>query len=238
LLACPDSKQIDFLIIFSYLILIKESMKCAECQCSPLDCRNLECSICTKDVCCCLPRKEHPIYRFFQNASKLYATALAIEVLCIFAAEIGENSSFVIFGYRTAIGITLGYILGYGLSAFTTFATILGRSTYSEKMCSCCSVLDQGSNGFVATLLMTFKNCGIGVKKMSQLYTILWKSIIILVTAETACILTAETIDLIFYRHSLLISIPLSLLAGAFAVVVSEAYKKTNLESNRNFKDL
>ena len=111
-------------------------------------------------------------------------------------------------------------------------------------MCSCCSVLDQGSNGFVATLLMTFKNCGIGIRKMTQLYkqpnlkTILWTSIIILVTAETACILTAETIDLIFYRHSLFISIPLSLLAGAFAVVVPEAYKKTNLESNRNFKDL
>jgi hypothetical protein len=150
-------------------------------------------------------------------------------------AYIGENSSFVIFGYKTAIGVTLGYILGYGLSAFTTFATILGRSTYSEKMCSCCSVLEQGSNGFVATLLMTFKNCGIGVRKMTQLYkqsnlkTILWTSIVILVTAETVCILTAETIDLIFYRHSLFVSIPLSLFAGAFAVVVPEAYKKTIL---------
>lgn len=144
-----------------------------------------------------------------------------------------SHASFLIFGYKTAIGVTLGYILGYGLSAFTTFATILGRSTYSEKMCSCCSVLDQGSNGFVGTLLMTLENCGIGVKKMTKLHkqpnlkTILWTSIIILVTAETACILTAETIDLVFYRHSLFISIPLSLLAGAFAVVVPEAYKKT-----------
>ena len=131
-----------------------------------------------------------------------------------------SHASFLIFGYKTAIGVTLGYILGYGLSAFTTFATILGRSTYSEKMCSCCSVLDQGSNGFVGTLLMTLENCGIGVKKMTKLHkqpnlkTILWTSIIILVTAETACILTAETIDLVFYRHSLFISIPLSLFAG------------------------
>jgi hypothetical protein len=46
----------------------------------------------------------------------------------------------------------------------------LGRSTYSEKMCSCCSVLEQDSNGFIATLLMTSKNCSIGVKKMAQLY--------------------------------------------------------------------
>ena len=72
-------------------------MKCAECQCSPLDCRILECSICTRDVCCYVPRKEHPIYRFFQTT---------IEVLCICAAEIGENFSFGIFGYKTAIGIT------------------------------------------------------------------------------------------------------------------------------------
>jgi len=83
---------------------------------------------------------------------------------------------------------------------------------------------------------MTFKNCGIGIRKMTRLYkqpnlrTILRTSVIILVTAETACILTAETIDLIFYRHSLFISIPLSLLAGAFAVVVPEAYKKSKLK--------
>jgi hypothetical protein len=148
---------------------------------------------------------------------------------------LGENSSFVVFGYRSAIGITIGYILGYGLSAFTTFATILGRSKYSEHMCSCCSVLEQDSTGFIATLLKTFKNCLIGVKKMTQLHKqpnmkkILWASIIIMVTAETACILTAETIDLIFYRHSLFISIPLALLAGAFSVVVPEAYRKTKL---------
>jgi hypothetical protein len=148
--------------------------------------------------------KEHPIHRFFQNVGKLYATALAIEVLCICAAEIGENSSFVMFGYRTTLGITVGYFLGYGLSAFTTFATILGRSNYSEQMCSCCSVLEQDSKGFIATLLTTFKNCWIGFKKMVRLYrqpnlkTILLRSIVILVTAETVCILTAETIDLIY----------------------------------------
>jgi hypothetical protein len=36
---------------------------------------------------------------------------LAIAVLCIGAAEIGENSSFIIFSYKTAIGLTVGYIL-------------------------------------------------------------------------------------------------------------------------------
>jgi hypothetical protein len=93
--------------------LVRISTKCSECQCTARDCRDFECSACTKDVCCCLPRKEHSVYRFFQTASKLYPTALAIEILCICAAELGENSSFlVLFRYRTAIGITLGYILG------------------------------------------------------------------------------------------------------------------------------
>ena len=210
-------------------------MKCAECQCTPKDCIDYQCSVCTKEICCCVRVKKHSANNFFKNVKNLYATALAIEILCLSAAEIGENSSFIMFGFRTAIAITLGYILGYGLAAFTTFATILGRSTFSDQMCSCCSVLEQTPNGFIVTLLTTFKNCGKGVKKMTQLHKesnvrkILWTSVVILVTAETACILTAETIDLIFYRHSLFISIPLSLLAGAFAVVFPEAYKKTKL---------
>ena len=213
-------------------------MRCAECQCTPLDCRDFECSVCTKEICCCVIRKHNSVYRFFDSVKKLYATALEIEVLCICAAEIGENSSFLLFGYKTFTGITLGYVLGYSLATFTTFATILGRSNYSEQICSCCSVLEQDSKGFVTTLLKTFKNFTIGVKKMTQLYkqprlkSILWTSIVILVTAETACILTAETIDLIFYRHSLFISIPLSLFAGAFVVVIPEAYKKTKNESS------
>jgi len=52
-------------------------------------------------------------------------------------------------------------------------------------------------------------------------------SLIMLVTAESACILTAETVDLIFYKQSILLSIPLALLAGSFTVVAPEAYKKT-----------
>jgi len=52
-----------------------------------------------------------------------------------------------------------------------------------------------------------------------------------LVTAETACILTAETVDLIVYKQSILKSIPLALLAGSLAVVLPEAYKKTKIYS-------
>lgn len=47
---------------------------------------------------------------------------------------------------------------------------------------------------------------------------ILKASIFILITAESVCILTAEIVDLILYNHSLLLSIPLALIAGAFTV--------------------
>jgi hypothetical protein len=65
-------------------------------------------------------------------------------------------------------------------------------------------------------------------------------SLVILITAESVCILTAETVDLIFYKYSILLSIPLALLAGAFTVVVPEAYRKTrkirsSLPKNNDF---
>jgi hypothetical protein len=39
-------------------------------------------------------------------------------------------------------------------------------------------------------------------------------------------LITAETVDLIFYKQAFYLSIPLALLAGAFTVVAPEAYKK------------
>ena len=57
----------------------------------------------------------------------------------------------------------------------------------------------------------------------------------ILITAESACILTAETVDLLLYKHSMILSIPLALLAGAFTVVAPEAYRRTTKKCrNRN----
>ena len=54
---------------------------------------------------------------------------------------------------------------------------------------------------------------------------------IVLITAESACILTAETIGIVFYNYSILLAIPLALLVGALTVVFIEAYKKVNIKS-------
>ena len=126
--------------------------------------------------------------------------------------------------------------MGYALAGFFTFITILGRynlSSSKQDISSCCSVLEQDSNkGFIPNLSITFRNFATGLKSSPSLYkqpslrSILKTSLVILVTAESICILTAETVDLIFYRYSIFLSVPLALLAGAFTVVVPSAYGK------------
>jgi hypothetical protein len=233
---------------------------CAECQCAPGECSKTSqnitrCKNCIKPVCCCvgfhydlsnntthsdnyltLNSRLSSIFSFFRYAKGIYAAALGIEILCIVAAEIGENTGLYLYGLNP-LGIAIAYTMGYALAGFTTFATILGRYDYGspkQSMCSCCSVLEQDSKkGFVSNLETTFKNFAVGIKKLPYLYkqnnlkTILKTSLVILITAESVCILTAETVDLIFYKYSILLSIPLALLVGAFTVVVPEAYRMT-----------
>lgn len=218
------------------------SLKCANCMCIPELCNKMElseCDLCLKDDCCCIEihLKQRQRVRFFSNVKNLYASALGIEILCILSAEIGQNSSFFIFGFKTPFAIVMSYALGYGLAGFTTFVTILGRYNLDRVVDGCCSVLEDEHGGFVSNIKTTFRNFATGVKKIPQLHKspdfkqIIKTSLYVLVTAESACILTAETVNLAFFRHALWLSIPLSLLAGAFAITAIEAYnltRKTN----------
>ncbi len=215
------------------------SMKCADCQCIPELCSRqtiADCKFCIKDDCCCVEihlKEPNTTVRFFWNAKNMYASALGIEILCILSAEIGQNSSFFLFGFKTPIDIIISYIMGYGLAGFTTFATILGRYNFEKIVDGCCSVLEDESHGFTYNFKKTFRNCVMGIKRIPQLYKspdlkqIMKASFYILITAESVCILTAETVNLVFFRHALWLSIPLSLLAGAFAITIIEAYKKS-----------
>jgi hypothetical protein len=179
--------------------------------------------------------KSSIIYEFFRHVKSLYAAALGIEILCIAAAEIGENTGLYILGFNH-IGIAIAYAMGYGLATFTTFVTILGRYKYgsADNVDSCCSILEQddANKGFLSNIIITFKNFGLGLRKIKELpkqpnvLDIFKTSLYILITAETACIITAETVDLIFYKQAIYLSIPLALVAGAFTVVAVEAYRK------------
>lgn len=222
-------------------------LRCAECHCAPRECAKhsyIECKNCSKgDGCCCIIFHKQQItngrlsslFVFLRQVKGLYAAALGIEILCITAAEIGENTGLYLLGFNPS-GIAIAYAMGYALAGFTTFITILGRyslSSPTRNMCSCCSVLEQDSNkGFIFNLRITFRNFAVGLKRSPSLYkqpslgSVLKTSLVIMITAESVCILTAETVDLIFYKYSILLSVPLALLAGTFTVVAPGAYRK------------
>jgi len=162
----------------------------------------------------------------------MFAAALGIEILCISFAELGENAGLYVFGFNPA-GIAIAYAMGYALAGAATFLTILGRHGVGDA-CGCCSVLEHGDRkGFYPNFAGTMRDFASGLKKLArlqrepELWSILKASAVILVTTESACILVAETVDLALYQYSILLSVPLALLAGSFAVVAPQAYKKS-----------
>jgi hypothetical protein len=122
-----------------------------------------KCTLCTKRICCCQGIHKNSssdirsIRLFLHHTKILFAAALGIEILCISAALIGENSAYYIFGYNIS-GIILGYVLGFAAAGFTTFMTILGRYNPRNKIDSCCPVLEQQSGkGFFQILFKPLK---------------------------------------------------------------------------------
>jgi hypothetical protein len=248
------------------MVLVCAECQCAPAQCAKYSENINQCKNCIKPVCCCINFHHNlsddtshsnnhvpftysrfsSITTFLGYVKRIYAAALGIEILCIAVAEIGENTSLYLFGFNLS-GIAIAYSLGYALAGFTTFVTILGRYNYSspnQTICSCCSVLEQDSQkGFISNLKTTFKNFVVGIKKLPYLYkqqnlkTILKTSLVILITAESACILTAETVDLIFYKYYIVLSISLALVAGAFTVVAPEAYRKLRSVNQQKSKN-
>ena len=60
--------------------------------------------------------RRQPISEFFGHVKGLYAAALGTEILCIAAAEIGENMGLYVLGFNH-IGIPIAYAMGYVLPA-------------------------------------------------------------------------------------------------------------------------
>jgi hypothetical protein len=203
---------------------------------------------------------------FVTNVRRLLPAALGIEILCISAAEIGGNTGLYMFGYN-AQGIGLSYALVYALAGFTTFAVILGRfrqdpvessqksspnrmsqnQTTTVASCDCCSILEDSNNlSFLSGLKHTLASFSRGLGRMVQFHKqrnkaqILKTSLVLLVTAESGCILTAATVDFVLYQYSLFISVPLSLAAGTMAVAAPHAFRiaRRTLRSNDDGRKL
>lgn len=204
---------------------------CTDCKCT----EDSMCEICPTGTCCCItaPKIKKSTF-FFNQVKRSYPSAVGIIVLCILSSQVGQGVSFVLFGYHDLFGILMSYSLGYGLASLTTFCTIMGRYNSKQGLGACCSALEQGRNvSLVSNLKNTFRSCWIGIKMIPHLYElpnlkyVIKTSLYILVTAESACILTAETVNLAFFRQAMWLSMPLGLFAAAFVVTVIETYKMT-----------
>jgi hypothetical protein len=225
-----------------------QSILCAECKCSPNDCSNvvIKCKKCVKKECCCnlvhtgklnIKKNFSLIQEIFQNTRKVFVAALGIEILCIISAEIGENVGLSLFGLNLH-GIAIAYILGFALAGFSTFMTILGRYNFKDQgnlkpVQGCCSFLEESTNkGFFYSMIFTFQSFKKGLSQFlvhrshHHMKHILKESMVILVTAESACILTAETTTLLLFQYSFLLAIPLALLGGTFTLAMTESIKK------------
>ncbi len=199
-------------------------------NCSCVDC---ECVVNPDGTCCCnsIPASEKSP-SFWNQVKNSYPSAVGIIVLCVLSSQLGQGVSFALFGYHDLFGIIMSYALGYTFASLSTFCTIIGRYNPKHGIGGCCSALEQGGDiGFVANIKNTFRDCLIGIKKIPHLKelpnakNVIKTSIYILITAESACILTAETVNLAFFRHAMWLSMPLGLLAAAFVVTVIEMYK-------------
>lgn len=208
--------------------------RCSQCLCVPAECD--QCLVCSSQSCCASahavqqPRISRAA-RSLARARGMFAAALGIEILCISFAELGENAGLYLFGLNPA-GAAGAFALGYGLAGVSTFVTILGRSR-GARIDSCCSVLENVERrGFWPNLKGTLRDFAAGTRRLARVRSeqnlkgMVKSSLVILVTAESACIITAEAVGLALYQHSLLVSVPLALVAGALAIVAVQYFKK------------
>ncbi|MGD1836691.1 MAG: hypothetical protein ACPKPY_01360, partial [Nitrososphaeraceae archaeon] len=176
-----------------------------------------------------------------RNSILLFPSALGIEILCILASITGESIGFYLFGFNV-VGIIYAYSLGFTIAGFAVFLIILGRYSEHKSLELGCHDNHQFQLGFKSNFIATFRHFKNGCLSIPWLVynnknrtNLLKKSLYLLLTAESICIITAQTVDLLFYNVSVFLSIPLALLAGAFVIALQQAeeIKKINtLNSN------
>lgn len=186
----------------------------------------------------------------FRNSILLFPSALGIEILCILSSLIGESIGFYLFGFNP-IGIIYAYSLGFLVAGFTIFLIIIGRyKEHNNINLGChdndCSNGNHQFNGFTSNFITTFKYFKNGWFNLPILFNnpnrsqLLKRALYLLLTAESICIITAQTIDLLFYNFSVFLSTPVALIAGSLVIAIQQAEelsKNNNLKLNNQNKD-
>ena len=87
------------------------------------------------------------------------------------------------------------------------------------------------NTGFGAGIKQTFVNFAVGLTMMTRLHRknnagrAIRASLIVLLSAESGCIIAAATVDIILYQYSVFLSIPSALAAGTLTVASIAAYR-------------
>jgi len=180
-----------------------------------------------------------------RNSILLFPSALGIEILCILSSITGESIGFYLFGFNV-VGIIYAYSLGFIVAGFTIFLIILGRYKEHQSFELGCHDNHQFHLGFKSNFITTFRHFKNGWFSIPLLFCnnnrnyLLKKTLYLLLTAESICVITAQTVDLLFYNYSIFLSFPLALIAGSLVISIQQAeeIKKSNLNSNRNKHDI
>jgi hypothetical protein len=160
-----------------------------------------------------------------RNSILLFPSALGIEILCILSSLLGESIGFYLFGFNP-IGIIYAYSLGFLVAGLTIFLIIVGRYKEHKNLDLGCHSDDINGNGthqfqigFKSNFLTTFKYFKNGWFNLPILFynsnrnQLLKRALYLLLTAESICVITAQTVDLFFYNFSVFLSTPMALIA-------------------------
>jgi hypothetical protein len=179
--------------------------------------------------------------RFLWETKRLFPSSFGLELLCVASAEIGGLLGLWYFGFN-AFGIMMAYLLAYGLAGLTTFLSILGRSAYPHGVddisCGCVGMVEHSHNlGFRKGIKQSFANLAIGLKMICGAHAarisrgVIKTSLIMLLSAESGCIVAAATVDILMYQYSIFLSIPMALIIGTLTVATMAAYRNAKTES-------
>jgi hypothetical protein len=199
-------------------------------------------------------KEDSRIKRFLLGMRRMLPFAFGIEVLCVASAELGGLVALYVYGFNS-VGILMAYVLAYGLAGFATFVSILGRGFDSKNetrndsvICGCMditshSVSQRAHVELTSSLRQTFVNFGTGlsilprIHKLNNAKAVIKASLLVLLSAESGCIIAAATVDVMLYQYSIFLSIPIALLAGTITVACLASYrsmKQTRLLSHRH----
>ncbi len=192
-----------------------------------------------------------------RNSILLFPSALGIEIICILSSITGESIGFYLFGFNV-VGIICAYSLGFMTAGFTISMIILGRYREYQSLALGCHDNHQFQLGFKSNFITTFRHFKKGWFNLTIIFhnpnknQLLKKILYLVLTAESICVITAQTIDFLLYNYSVFLSFPLALITGSLVISIQQAeeikklnkihiscknkYKATNKKTRFHFK--